>query len=152
MGVFLTSANEMYGPITTLWHNNRVAKRIPWSAFMLSINDWERVVDTHDILRVGFLSSRFGQRLTVYLGFKLHPTILFSRKTTHPLACPPCSRGITIGLGEETRPTQVYSLQRCSHPWSWKAAKVFFMAWWKAQFCISAWYGFRSLFGDLCAH
>jgi len=35
MGVFVTSADEMYGPITTLRANNRLTKHIPWSAFKL---------------------------------------------------------------------------------------------------------------------
>jgi len=52
MGLFMTSADAMYGPITTLWHDNRLVKHIPWSAFKMSDQDWTRVVDARDILGV----------------------------------------------------------------------------------------------------
>jgi hypothetical protein len=47
----VTSADAMYGPITTLRRNNTV-KNIPWSAFKMSDRDWSRVVDARDILGV----------------------------------------------------------------------------------------------------
>ncbi|KAF8190133.1 hypothetical protein BJ912DRAFT_850300, partial [Pholiota molesta] len=47
---FLTSADEMYGPITTLRRDNRPVKKIPWSAFKMVDEDWTRVVDARDIL------------------------------------------------------------------------------------------------------
>ena len=40
IGVFLTSANEMYGPITMLCHNNHLVKHIPWTTFKLLDIDW----------------------------------------------------------------------------------------------------------------
>jgi hypothetical protein len=52
IAVFLTSADEMYGPITTLCHKNRLVKHIPWTAFKLTDPNWYRVVDARDILRV----------------------------------------------------------------------------------------------------
>ena len=52
MGLFVASADEMYGPITTLRHDNRLVKHIPWSAFKMTDRDWTRVVDARDILRV----------------------------------------------------------------------------------------------------
>ena len=52
MGLFVTSADAMYGPITTLQRDNRLVKHIPWSAFKMSDQDWTRVVDAHDILGV----------------------------------------------------------------------------------------------------
>lgn len=52
IAIFLTSADEMYGPITTLRRNNRVVKHIPWSAFKMTDNDWNRVIDARDILGV----------------------------------------------------------------------------------------------------
>lgn len=55
IGFFVTSADEMYGPITTLRRNNRLVKHIPWSAFKMADNDWNRVVDARDILGVRFL-------------------------------------------------------------------------------------------------
>ncbi len=62
IGVFLTSADEMYGPVTTLRRNNRVVKHIPWTAFRLSDVDWIRVIDARDILGVSFPCSLFGPR------------------------------------------------------------------------------------------
>ncbi|KAF8958255.1 hypothetical protein BDZ97DRAFT_1668780, partial [Flammula alnicola] len=47
---FLTSADELFGPITTLRRDNRIVKHIPWSAFKLGGQDWVRVVDACDIL------------------------------------------------------------------------------------------------------
>jgi hypothetical protein len=42
----------MFGPITTVHQNGQVMKKIPWSAFQLSEEDWERVKDVMDILTV----------------------------------------------------------------------------------------------------
>ena len=52
MGLFVASADEMYGPITMLHRDNRLVKHIPWSAFKMTDRDWTRVVDAHDILGV----------------------------------------------------------------------------------------------------
>jgi hypothetical protein len=52
IGLFLSSADEIFGPITTLRRDNRVVKRVPWSAFKLSDSDWAQVVDVRDILKV----------------------------------------------------------------------------------------------------
>lgn len=52
IGLFLSSADELYGPITTLRRDNRVVKHVPWSAFKLADTDWHRVVDVRDILKV----------------------------------------------------------------------------------------------------
>ena len=62
MGVFVTSADEMYSPIATLHSNNHLIKHIPWSAFKLLDRDWHRVVDAHNILRVGFPCSQLGHK------------------------------------------------------------------------------------------
>ena len=40
MGLFMTSADVMYGPITTLQCNNWLVKHIPWSAFKMTDQDW----------------------------------------------------------------------------------------------------------------
>ena len=48
----MTSADEMYGPITSLRRNNRLVKHIPWSAFKMVESDWQRVIDARDILGV----------------------------------------------------------------------------------------------------
>ena len=52
--MFLASADEMYGPITTIRRENWLVKHIPWSAFKMADRDWTRVVDTRDILLVSF--------------------------------------------------------------------------------------------------
>jgi hypothetical protein len=52
MGLFVTSADQMYGPITTVRRDNRLVKHIPWTAFKMSDLDWVRVVDARDILGV----------------------------------------------------------------------------------------------------
>jgi hypothetical protein len=52
---FLSSADQLYGHITTLRHNGQVAKKIPWSAFALSDIDWSCVIDAKMILAVRFL-------------------------------------------------------------------------------------------------
>ena len=103
----MTSADEMYGPITTLCANNHLVKHIPWSAFKLSDRDWHRVVDAHDILGVGFPCSQFEQKLIVYLGLKSNSTVLLGRHPSHPLVCPSRPRRPANSLGEETRCTQV---------------------------------------------
>jgi hypothetical protein len=50
--LFIASADELYGPITTLRRDGRVYKKIPWSAFQLKESDWVRVLDTKTILTV----------------------------------------------------------------------------------------------------
>jgi hypothetical protein len=52
MGLFVTSADQMYGPITTLRRDNHLIKHIPWTAFKMTDLDWVRVVDACDILGV----------------------------------------------------------------------------------------------------
>ena len=41
----MASADEIYGPITGLRHDNRLIKHIPWSAFKMADQDWIRVID-----------------------------------------------------------------------------------------------------------
>ena len=52
MALFVSSADEMYGPITTLRRDSHIVKHIPWLAFKLADCDWTRVVDARDILAV----------------------------------------------------------------------------------------------------
>ncbi|KAM6492375.1 hypothetical protein JOM56_012100, partial [Amanita muscaria] len=40
---FLASADQLYGPITTLRQDGHAIKSIPWKAFILSNEDWKRV-------------------------------------------------------------------------------------------------------------
>ena len=138
IAIFLTSADEMYGPITTLCHNNCVVKHIPWSAFKMTDNDWNWVIDAHNILGGCVIPSHCSSfnlashcsfekplffiwkaivlhldsnwHVTHYLGLKSHPAVLLFGETTHPLACPPCSRRTTNGMGEETWQPQICTL------------------------------------------
>ena len=50
--LFVSSADELYGSITTIRKDGHVAKRIPWSAFQADKEDWARVVDVKNILAV----------------------------------------------------------------------------------------------------
>ncbi|KAH9036504.1 hypothetical protein EDB85DRAFT_1852371, partial [Lactarius pseudohatsudake] len=47
---FISSADQLYGPIMTLQHDSHVIKKVPWSVFALSDMDWARVVDVKAIL------------------------------------------------------------------------------------------------------
>jgi hypothetical protein len=46
------SADELYGPITTVRTNGKIVKKIPWSAFQLGDDDWKRVKYLRNILEV----------------------------------------------------------------------------------------------------
>ena len=59
IGLFLSSADEIFGPITTLRRENRVVKHLPWSAFKLADTDWQRVMDARDILGVRGVLCRY---------------------------------------------------------------------------------------------
>lgn len=50
--LFLRSADDLYGPITTLHSNGCIVKKIPWITFQLGDNDWKWVRDVRDILQV----------------------------------------------------------------------------------------------------
>ena len=52
INLFLSSADEVYGPITTIRRNGHIIKHLPWSAFRLSDSDWKRVLDVKTILQV----------------------------------------------------------------------------------------------------
>ncbi|KAM6491699.1 hypothetical protein JOM56_012861 [Amanita muscaria] len=42
LDLFLASADQLYGPITTLRQDGHAIKSIPWKAFILSDDDWKR--------------------------------------------------------------------------------------------------------------
>jgi hypothetical protein len=50
--LFLSTADEKFGPITTLRRQGAVVKHIPWTAFMFTESDWTRVVNARAILEV----------------------------------------------------------------------------------------------------
>ncbi|KAM6500774.1 hypothetical protein JOM56_003788, partial [Amanita muscaria] len=47
---FVSHADELYGPITTLRKDGRLVKHIRWDAFRLSDGDWGRIKAARDIL------------------------------------------------------------------------------------------------------
>lgn len=72
MGLFLASADQMYGPITTLRRENRLVKHIPWTAFKMTDPDWLRVIDARDILGVKVffnLGTRADRSVRIQIGF-----------------------------------------------------------------------------------
>ncbi|KAF9242391.1 hypothetical protein BU15DRAFT_72913 [Melanogaster broomeanus] len=50
INLFVSSADELFGPITTLWCAGDPVKNIPWMAFMFKVSDWEHINDTHAII------------------------------------------------------------------------------------------------------
>lgn len=54
VNLFILSADQLYGPITTLRRESsrdgRIIKNIPWTAFALDELDWARVLDVKMIL------------------------------------------------------------------------------------------------------
>ena len=82
----------MYGPITTLRHDNRIVKHIPWSAFKLTEFDWTRVVDARDILGVRIINFYLNYSFIYFhLGFKLNSAVLLFRERAHALEGTSCS-------------------------------------------------------------
>jgi len=59
INLFISAADEIFGPITVTQTKGKVIKKIPWSTFRLSDNDWAYVKDVRLILKVchGFLIS-----------------------------------------------------------------------------------------------
>ncbi|RDB30472.1 hypothetical protein Hypma_007293 [Hypsizygus marmoreus] len=52
--LFVGTADELFGPITTIRRNGRVEKHIPWSAFKMSETDWQRINDAKEILAMRY--------------------------------------------------------------------------------------------------
>ena len=57
INLFVATANQCYGPITTIWRDGQVVKHIPWSAFHFSKTDWECVLEASHILAVSDVLS-----------------------------------------------------------------------------------------------
>ncbi|KAG1749057.1 uncharacterized protein EDB91DRAFT_1040623, partial [Suillus paluster] len=47
---FVNSADELFGPMTTIRRTGQAVKRIPWTAFSFKTTDWERINDAHAII------------------------------------------------------------------------------------------------------
>ncbi|KAG9307886.1 hypothetical protein JVU11DRAFT_13044, partial [Chiua virens] len=50
INLFVNSADELYGPITTILQDGHVRKQIPWKVFSLKPLDWECVNDARRIV------------------------------------------------------------------------------------------------------
>lgn len=50
INLFIRSADELFGPITTIHHPGRAPQNIPWSAFTFKPADWDRVNTTPAII------------------------------------------------------------------------------------------------------
>lgn len=57
--MFVSAADELYGPITTIRRDGRITKNIPWTAFQTEKHDWGRVADVKNILAVRANRSPF---------------------------------------------------------------------------------------------
>ena len=54
INLFLRSADELYGPITTICIKGQPPKWITWASFEFLDVDWQRVKDAQDILQVHY--------------------------------------------------------------------------------------------------
>lgn len=52
INMFISTADDIYGPMTTIRREGRIEKHIRWEAFKLSEADWARVKEARDILQV----------------------------------------------------------------------------------------------------
>ncbi|KAG1894177.1 uncharacterized protein F5891DRAFT_961987 [Suillus fuscotomentosus] len=50
INLFVSSADELFGPITSIRCHGWVTKHIPWTAFALKTSDWERMNNTRIII------------------------------------------------------------------------------------------------------
>lgn len=48
INLFVNSANELYGPITTIQCDSHAQEHISWSVFSLRPSNWEHIQDMHD--------------------------------------------------------------------------------------------------------
>ncbi|KAH7904063.1 hypothetical protein BJ138DRAFT_1186766, partial [Hygrophoropsis aurantiaca] len=52
INLFISSTDELFGPITTIRRHGRVVKHIPWTAFTFLPSDWQHIYDTWVIILV----------------------------------------------------------------------------------------------------
>ena len=50
--MFLKSADDLYGPVTTTYSQGWITKKIQWDAFHLSDDEWVWVKDARDLLKI----------------------------------------------------------------------------------------------------
>jgi len=99
--LFVATADQRFGPVTTIRSNGRIEKHIPWSAFTFSDDDWNRVSEAADLLAVCPYFIRTRLYTDIVSGLEQNSTGLFGRETPHSLASPPVDRGVTNCMGEE---------------------------------------------------
>ena len=87
INLFVSSADQLYGPITTLRHDRCIIKKVPWTAFALSDSDWARVLDAKMILAVRFCSSHCHKLLT-YISIRILTVFFINFQLTSIQACP----------------------------------------------------------------
>ncbi|KAF8868815.1 hypothetical protein BD779DRAFT_1459077, partial [Infundibulicybe gibba] len=56
---FISTADDIFGPITTIRRGGRTTRHIPWTAFRLDETDWDQVRDTMEILKASRPNSQF---------------------------------------------------------------------------------------------
>ncbi|KAF9228572.1 hypothetical protein BS17DRAFT_655048, partial [Gyrodon lividus] len=65
---FVSSADELFGPITSIRHPDHTTKHIPWTAFMFKRANWERINDTCIIISDA-------NNIQHYFSYELQPTL-----------------------------------------------------------------------------
>ncbi|KAG1736230.1 hypothetical protein EDB19DRAFT_1910373 [Suillus lakei] len=50
INIFISTADELFGPVTVIQHNGKLVKNIPWTAFTFKNTDWEHVNDAREII------------------------------------------------------------------------------------------------------
>lgn len=50
INLFIKSADELFGPISSIRRSRKPVKHIPWTSFTISTADWERVNDVRTII------------------------------------------------------------------------------------------------------
>ncbi|KAG2065559.1 hypothetical protein BDR04DRAFT_963054, partial [Suillus decipiens] len=61
---FVKSADELFGPITTIRHPRSPTRHIPWSAFTIGTADWECVNAARDIISdANYIQQYFSSEL-----------------------------------------------------------------------------------------
>ena len=68
INLFINSADELFGPITTIQCAGLPAKQIPWTAFSFKAADWERVNDIRTIIADA-------NNIQQYFSHELQPTL-----------------------------------------------------------------------------
>ena len=68
INLFINSADELFGPITTIRRAGLPAKQIPWTTFSFKASDWERVNDIRTIVADA-------NNIQQYFSHELRPTL-----------------------------------------------------------------------------